>query len=65
MTNVYSHDIILVLFQWIIKQDYKKKKQEAHGPWLAHLRDIATADMQISCNIFANPIIATNEKSII
>ena len=22
----YSHDIILVLFEWIIKQDYKKKK---------------------------------------
>ena len=25
MTSLYSHDIILVLFQWIIKQDYKKK----------------------------------------
>ena len=24
MTSIYSHDIILVLFHWIIKQDYKK-----------------------------------------
>ena len=28
-----------------------KKKQEAHGPRLAHLSDIATADMQMLCNI--------------
>ena len=27
-------------------------KQEAHGPWVAHLSDIATADMQMLCNIF-------------
>ena len=27
MTSLYSHDIILVLFQWVIKQDYKKKKK--------------------------------------
>ena len=40
-------------------------KQEAHGPWLAYLSDIATADMQMLCNIFANPIITTNEKIII
>ena len=26
VTSLYSHDIILVLFQWIIKQDYKEKK---------------------------------------
>ena len=25
MTSLYSHDIILVLFKWIIKQDYKNK----------------------------------------
>ena len=25
VTSLYSLDIILVLFQWIIKQDYKKK----------------------------------------
>ena len=27
-------------------------KQEAHGPRVAHLSDIATADMQMLCNIF-------------
>ena len=27
-------------------------KQEAHGPRLAHLSDIATADMQMLYNIF-------------
>ena len=26
-------------------------KQEANGPWLAHLSEIATADMQMFCNI--------------
>ena len=29
-----------------------KIKQEAHGPRFAHLSDIATADMQMLCNIF-------------
>ena len=42
-----------------------KKKQEAHGPRIAHLSDIATADMQMLCNMFSNPVIATNEKIII
>ena len=28
-----------------------KTKQEAHGPRVAHLSDIATADMQMLCNI--------------
>ena len=27
-------------------------EQEAHGPQLAHVIDIATADMQRLCNIF-------------
>ena len=27
-------------------------KQEAHGPWLAHLSETATADIQMLCNIF-------------
>ena len=40
-------------------------KQEAHGPRFAHLSDTATADMQMLCNIFSNPIIATNENIII
>ena len=30
----------------------ERKKQEAHGPRVAHLSDIATADMQMLCNIF-------------
>ena len=40
-----------------------KVKQEAHGPRVAHLSDIATADMQMLCNIF--PILSTNEKIIL
>ena len=31
--------------------------QEAHGPRVAHLSDIATADMQMLCNIF--PILSS------
>ena len=27
-------------------------RQEAHGPQVAHLSDIATADMHMLCNIF-------------
>ena len=34
-----------------------KDKQEAHGPRVAHLSDIATADMQMLCNIF--PILSS------
>ena len=30
----------------------KEKKQEAHGPQVAHLSDITAADMQMLCNIF-------------
>ena len=40
-----------------------KKTQEAQGPRLVHLSNIATVDMQMLCNIFANPIIATIEKT--
>ena len=32
-------------------------QQEAHGPRLAHLSDIATADIQMLCNIF--PILSS------
>ena len=35
----------------------KKNKQEAHWPRVAHLSDIATADMQMLCNIF--PILSS------
>ena len=31
---------------------HRKSKQEAHGPQFAHLSYIATADMQMLCNIF-------------
>ena len=40
-----------------------KGKQEAHGPGVAHLSSIASADMQMLCNIF--PVITTNEKIIL
>ena len=42
-----------------------KTKQEAHGPRLAHLSEIATPDMYLLCNIFFNSVIATNERIII
>ena len=36
--------------------------QEAHGPRFAHLSDIATADMQMLCNIF--PILSSQLMKI-
>ena len=33
-------------------KDMDTHKKEAHGPRVAHLSDIATADMQMLCNIF-------------
>ena len=36
---------------------FRRSKQEAHGPQVAHLSDIATADMQMLCNIF--PILSS------
>ena len=45
----------LCLMKTILCHTHKKtttKKQEAHGPRVAHLSDIATADMQMLCNIF-------------
>ena len=41
---------------------WKNKKQEAHGPRFAHLSDIATADMQMLCNIF--PILSSQLMKI-
>ena len=38
------------------------RKQEAHGPQFAHLSDIATADMQMLCNIF--PILSSQLMKI-
>ena len=37
-------------------------KQEAHGPRFAHLSDIATAHMQMLCNIF--PILSSQLMKI-
>ena len=37
-------------------------KQEAHGPRLAHLGEIATADIQMQH--FSNHVFATNERII-
>ena len=39
-----------------------RKKQEAHRPRFAHLSDIATADMQMLCNIF--PILSSQLMKI-
>ena len=50
-----THDFIQV--NSIVAGEYNKYKQEAHGPRVAHLSDIATADMQMLCNIF--PILSS------
>ena len=61
--SLLSHNILLLLVRFPLKQgpnfhleisDYSR--QEANGPRVAHLSDIATADMQMLCNIF--PILA-------
>ena len=41
---------------------YRLYKQEAHGPRFTHLSDIATADMQMLCNIF--PILSSQLMKI-
>ena len=46
-----------------LKKKKTTKKQEAHGPWLANLSEIATADMQMLCNIF--PILSLQLMKII
>ena len=38
-----------------------EEKQETHGPGLAHLSDLATADMQMLCNNF--PILSMKRSS--
>ena len=42
------------LLQKVMQQHAYTVKEEAHGPWLTHLSEIATADMQMQmlCNIF-------------
>ena len=34
-------------------KNHNSQQQEAHGPRLTHLNEIATADMQRLCNIFS------------
>ena len=46
MTSLYSHDIILVLFKWIIKQDCKKK---IFSHW--RLEPIYTKTEQVDLNL--------------
>ena len=52
--------IRLILLQWFWRSCHLK--QEAHGPRFAHLSDIATADMQMLCNIF--PILSSQLMKI-
>ena len=44
------------------KRNRNESEQEAHGPRFAHLSVIATADMQMLCNIF--PILSSQLMKI-
>ena len=44
-------------WNFIFLNKFQIIKQEAHGPRVAHLSDIATADTQMLCNIF--PILSS------
>ena len=48
-SNLNSHNAAMI--DTVIRLP-KQKKQEVHGLRFAHLSDIATADMQMLCNIF-------------
>ena len=52
--DMFSSPLTDMLNQEILEPFFK---QEAHGPGVAHLRDIATADMQMLCNLF--PILSS------
>ena len=43
-------------------EEHHSGTQEAHGPRFAHLSDIATADMQMLCNIY--PILSSQLMKI-
>ena len=51
LKKIMLHSYILLNGAWIKKTPKKhtQNKQEAHGPWFAHLSDTA---MQMLCNIF-------------
>ena len=62
LTNIQVYNKLFYtvnIIPWLYLAFYNntKNKQEAHGPWVAHLSDIATADMQMLCNIF--PILSS------
>ena len=49
--GLYNHDIILVLFKWIIKQDYKNKYLVT-GDWSqskSGAMDIVTDSREVMC----------------
>ena len=46
----------------MILQRMTSEIQEAHGPQFAHLSDIATADMQMLCNIL--PVLSSQLMKI-
>ena len=52
-TSVQSvnFSVALLLLNEKLGEKKNNNKQEAHGPQFAHLSDIATADMQMLCNI--------------
>ena len=50
-TLTILHQTIHVKCRHFTKEK-RKNKQEAHGPRVTHLSDIATTDMQMLCNIF-------------
>ena len=55
--------VLCILFeQNSIRYKSWYSKQEAHGPRFAHLSDIATADMQMLCNIY--PILSSQLMKI-
>ena len=53
--NIFSSACQTLTADWL-------KKQEAHGPQFAHLSDIATADMQMLCNIL--PVLSSQLMKI-
>ena len=57
--NIYYHWLVAVVNMKASSaiSNQAKYEQEAHGPRVAHLSDIATADMQMLCNIF--PILSS------
>ena len=49
-------------FELPLPKQHLNQKKKTRGPWFAHLSDIATADMQMLCNIF--PILSSQLMKI-